>query len=80
MHFRGHVDLLTRSELVGWARDDDRPEASINVQVIVDGDIHGTTPADILRAELVNHLPAPSTGRYQFIYRCGPPLSSTGRT
>lgn len=73
----GHVDRITHQDTVGWVMDPARPNAALDVRIIVDGQEHGDCVANISRPDLARDLPQPSTGAYGFNYRFDPPLTAT---
>jgi hypothetical protein len=72
----GHVDLVQRDRISGWAADDDYPNATVDLTVIVDGIEVGHCTADQLRRDL-QQLGTYGEGRHGFLFEFAVPLSST---
>ncbi len=51
---RGHVDLISETEVSGWAIDDDNPDTPIEVVIYVDDQRAATALCDIPRPERRN--------------------------
>lgn len=49
---RGHVDLITRRLVAGWAADDEKPDAVVDVCVFVDGVNAAQISCDLERPDL----------------------------
>jgi len=70
----GHIDLVDRHAVRGWAADTDRPYGTLEVAVFVDGRLTGLARADHVRDDLKD----PTTlgaGAHGLVYRFDPPLS-----
>ena len=70
----GHIDLVDRHAVRGWAADTDRPYGTLEVAVFVDGRLSGLVRADHARDDLKD----PTTlgaGAHGLAYRFDPPLS-----
>jgi hypothetical protein len=52
MDLRGNVEVLTRSEIRGWAVDVDQPAAPVTVELVVNGRVVATARADEPRPDL----------------------------
>ncbi len=71
----GHIDLVDRHAVRGWAADTDRPYGTLEVAVFVDGQLAGLARADQARDDLKD----PTTlgaGAHGLAYRFDPPLSA----
>jgi glycosyltransferase involved in cell wall biosynthesis len=67
--FRGHVDIISRQEIKGWAHDVSDAERSVVVE-LVEGDIVlARTTANIMRKDLADA--GVGTGRYGFAFILG---------
>ena len=53
MALRGHVDWLTRRQMIGWAQDTTAPDTPVSLFVAVDGRVVGRCLADRPRDDLV---------------------------
>ena len=53
MALRGHVDRLSRRQVIGWARDGAAPDTAVALVVVVDGRAVGRCLADRPREDLV---------------------------
>lgn len=53
MALRGHVDWLTRRQMIGWAQDTAAPDIPVSLFVSVDGQVVGRCLADRPRDDLV---------------------------
>ncbi len=53
MALRGHVDRLTRRQMIGWAQDPTAPDTPVSLFVSVDGRVVGRCLADRPRDDLV---------------------------
>ena len=53
MALRGHVDWLTRQQMIGWAQDTSAPDTPVSLFVSVDGRVVGRCLADRPRDDLV---------------------------
>ena len=49
---RGHVDQITRRLVVGWALDDEKPDAVVDICLFVDGVNIAQVPCNIVRPDL----------------------------
>ena len=58
----GHIDLVDRHTVRGWAADTDRPYGTLEVAVFVDGKLAGLTRADQARDELKGSIGGPRRG------------------
>ena len=70
----GRVDAFARHSIRGWAADADRPDARVEVVVLVDGHEHGRASADSPRDDL-QMLGTLGDGAHGFAYAFDPPLS-----
>jgi glycosyltransferase involved in cell wall biosynthesis len=61
---RGHVDWLTRRQMIGWAQDTTAPDTPVSLFVSVDGRVVGRCLADRPRDDLVRE--GIGHGRYGF--------------
>ena len=71
----GHIDLVDRHAVRGWAADTDRPYGTLEVAVFVNGQLSGLARADHARDDLKD----PTTlgaGAHGLTYRFDPPLSA----
>src|SRR5271165_3519466 len=71
----GHIDLIDRSIVRGWAADTDRPYGTLEVALFVNGRLIGLARADQPRDDLRD----PATlgaGVHGISYRFDPPLSA----
>lgn len=64
MALRGHVDWLTRWQMIGWAQDTTAPDTPVSLFVSVDGRVVGRCLADRPRDDLVRE--GIGHGRYGF--------------
>ena len=64
---RGHVDLVTRDLVAGWAADDERPGEIVQVSIFVNGRKTGQAACDLNRPDLV-HVGALVGGLHGFNY------------
>lgn len=76
--YAGHVDSYDHHSIVGWAADTDRPNARLELSVIVNGAEHGRIIADRLREGLRQHGTY-GDGAHEFSYAFDPPLSPLHR-
>ncbi len=53
MALRGHVDRLTRRQMIGWAQDSTAPNTPVSLFISVDGRVVGRCLADRPRDDLV---------------------------
>jgi hypothetical protein len=74
MAVKGHVDQITHWQVTGWAAESDHPEATVEVLIIVDGEVRATITGTAKRDGLLRVFPN-STGCYEFRYDFEPPLS-----
>ena len=72
----GHVDLVDRQHVRGWAADTDRPYGTIEVAVFVGGRLVGLARADQARDDLKESASLGS-GVHGLLYAFDPPLAST---
>jgi hypothetical protein len=71
----GHIDLVDRHAVRGWAADTDRPYGTLEVAVFVDGRLAGLARADQARDDL--REPATlGAGAHGIAYQFDPPLSA----
>src|SRR5271156_3630919 len=71
----GHIDLVDRHTVRGWAADTDRPYGTLEVAVFVDGRLAGLARADQARDDL--REPATlGAGAHGIAYLFDPPLSA----
>jgi hypothetical protein len=70
----GRVDAFARHSIRGWAADADRPDARVEVVVLVDGHARGCARADQPREDL-RMLGTLGDGSHAFVYAFDPPLS-----
>ncbi len=70
----GRVDAFARHSIRGWAADADRPDARVEVVVLVDGHKQGRARADRPREDL-QMLGTLGDGAHGFVYAFDPPLS-----
>jgi hypothetical protein len=71
----GHIDMIDRDMVRGWAADTDRPYGTLEVAVFVDGQLAGLARADQAR----NDLKDPATlgsGVHGIAYKFDPALSA----
>jgi hypothetical protein len=71
----GHVDLVDRNIVQGWAADTDRPDGTLEVAVFVDGRLDGLARADLVRNDLKDPT-ALGAGVHGIAYEFDPPLST----
>ncbi len=71
----GHVDLLQRPGVAGWAGDTDHPDSHIEIAILLDGQEYARVPADKLRPDL-QALGTFGDGYHGFEYIFEQPLSS----
>jgi hypothetical protein len=71
----GHIDLVDRDAVRGWAADTDRPYGTIEVAVFVNGKLAGLARADQARDDLKDSA-ALGSGLHGIAYKFAPPLSS----
>jgi hypothetical protein len=72
----GHIDLVDRDVVRGWAADTDRPTGAVEVAVIVNGRLVGLARADQARDDLRDSATLGS-GLHGIGYAFDPPLSAT---
>ena len=72
----GFVDSITRETVKGWAADPEAPEKTIQVSIFVDGLLHKTIDAAVLRPDLAREPQRFGDGRHAFIYLFPAPLST----
>jgi len=70
----GRVDAFARHSIHGWAADADRPDARVEVVVLLDGHTQGRARADHPREDL-QMLGTLGDGAHGFVYAFDPPLS-----
>lgn len=70
----GHIDLVSRDLVRGWAADTDRPYGTIEVAIFVGGRLVGLARADQARDDLKDSASLGS-GLHGIAYRFDPPLS-----
>jgi hypothetical protein len=70
----GHIDLVDRYTVRGWAADTDRPYGTVEVAVFVDGQVIGLARADQARDDLKDPATLGS-GVHGIHYKFDPPLS-----
>ena len=70
----GHIDLVDRYTVRGWAADTDRPYGTVEVAVFVDGQVIGLARADQARDDLKDPA-TPRLRRARDPYKFDPPLS-----
>src|ERR1700685_4288158 len=71
----GHIDLVDRQVVRGWAADTDRPYGPLEVAVCVDGRLRGLARADKARADLKDPAML-GAGVHGVAYQFDPPLSA----
>jgi hypothetical protein len=71
----GHVDLLQRIAVAGWAGDTDHPDAPVEVSILLSGQECARVLADRPRPD-VQALGTFGEGRHGFEYTFEPPLSA----
>ena len=72
--YTGYVDSSDHRCIIGWAADTDRPDARLEIRIMVDGAEHGRVIADQPREGLRQHG-AYGDGAHEFTYVFDPPLS-----
>lgn len=72
----GHIDLVDRRHVRGWAADTDRPYGSVEVAVFVGGRLVGLARADQPLDDLADSA-ALGSGLHGIAYSFDPPLTST---
>ena len=72
--YTGYVDACTRHSVVGWAADTDRPDARLELRVMVNGAEQGRVIADRPR-EGLRQRGIYGDGAHAFEYAFDPPLS-----
>jgi hypothetical protein len=70
----GHIDLVDRETVRGWAADTDRPYGTVEIAVFVDGRLTGLARADQARDDLKDPT-ALGDGAHGVTYQFDPPLS-----
>ena len=70
--YQGHVDRMENGSIVGWAISTRRPDARIEVRVMVDGALAAAVVADEYRADLKEH--GYGDGRHGFAVSLPPRL------
>ena len=70
----GRVDAFARHSISGWAADTGRPDARVEITVLVNGHDHGGVRADRPRDDL-QMLGTLGDGAHGFAYAFDPPLS-----
>jgi glycosyltransferase involved in cell wall biosynthesis len=60
----GHVDSVTRWDVMGWAWMPAAPDAVVNVEAVLDGSVIGRAAANQMRQDLMDH--GKGTGLYGF--------------
>lgn len=78
MALRGHVDWLTRRQMIGWAQDPTAPDTPVSLFVSVDGRVVGRCLADRPRDDLVREGIGHGRHGFDFAFPDGslPALSS----
>ena len=71
----GHIDLVDRHTVRGWAADTDRPYGTLEVAVFVDGKLAGLTRADQARDDLKDPAVL-GAGVHGVAYQFDPPLAA----
>lgn len=77
MPLRGHLDVVSRLRIAGWAQDADSPDTPVSLIVSIDGQVAGRLLADNYRSDL--EKASIGNGRYAFDFRPDPPLSPLKR-
>ena len=72
----GHVDLISRTRVAGWAADTEAPDRVVEVVVSVDGEEQGRVHAEDLRPDL-RALRTLGAGHHGFSYSLPVPLSDS---
>ena len=70
----GYVDEVNRFYIAGWVADQDRWETPLEVDILVNGEGHGTCTANLFRPDL-DKLHPNATCRYAFRFYFADPLS-----
>jgi autotransporter passenger strand-loop-strand repeat protein len=73
----GHVDLVSRARVLGWAADPAAPHRALGVQVLVDGSLAAGVLANRYRRDVAQA--GIGTGRHAFEFHFVPPLSPLRR-
>jgi len=71
----GHIDLVDRHVVRGWAADTDRPYGTLEVAVFVDGNLAGLARADKARDDLKDPAML-GAGVHGVSYKFDPPLAA----
>ena len=71
----GHIDLIDRHAVRGWAVDTDHPQATVDIAVFVDGRLADLVHADQARDDLKDAA-ALGTGLHGLTYSFDPPLAT----
>ena len=74
MSLQGHVDIISLTEVNGWAIDWDQPNTELGIAIIVDGVEVGECRTDIHRHGLKEALGPGASGIHEFRYVFDPPL------
>jgi hypothetical protein len=72
--YTGYVDSSDHHSIIGWAADTDRPDARLELRIMVNGAEQGRVIADRPREGLRQHGTY-GDGAHEFIYVFDPPLS-----
>ncbi len=76
MAVQGHVDIVSHSEIAGWAIDWDQPKAQFDISIILDGVETARCKTDIKRDGLAEALGNGASGVHEFRHRFEPRLDS----
>jgi hypothetical protein len=74
MQIDGHVDDVSREQVRGWAMQT-RSDVPSKIQIVVNGEVHGTCVAEIVREGLGEVIGQPGNDAHAFVYEFHPPLS-----
>jgi hypothetical protein len=74
MPIGGHVDDVSREQVRGWAMPP-QSNGPAKIQIVVNGQVHGTCVADIVREGLGEVIGQPGNDAHAFVYEFHPPLS-----
>ncbi|MFC6791438.1 Hint domain-containing protein [Methylobacterium komagatae] len=66
----GYLERVSREQISGWAWFPEQPHASVVLELVLDGDVVATFPADQYRVDL--HFAGIGTGRHAFNFRMPP--------
>jgi hypothetical protein len=73
MRIHGHVDVISTSEVKGWATDEDRPDTAVEIEIFRDGETIARCKPNLLRPGLVGRF-AGGSGNFGFAFAFDPAI------